>query len=188
MNINPASRCLLIVSPKPTNMRKISLLILLTGSFLFIQAQKSSIDLAYIRNLHTDLNGFNVSYFQHFTERFTGGLELNRFPKKRKTIDGEEMDQSAWDFDLNIHYLIPLNKQWRIYPITGFSHTSENEESPNGNVFIKTRFFSFNTGAGILYQAGKWAPHAEYLFTWGFTNQHFFLAGISYEIEWKKEK
>jgi len=51
------------------------------------------------------------------------------------------------------------------------------------------RFWSYNTGAGILYQLGKWGPHVEYMFTWGHQNQQFLLAGISYELEWgKKEK
>lgn len=165
-------------------MRKLFIPILLLAT-LFTQAQKSSIDLAFIRNTHTDLNGLNLSYFHHFNERLTGGLEMNRFFTKRVVDEDAELDLSAWDFDLNLHYLLPLNKYWRIYPITGISHTSEKEIVVETQEKTITRFWSYNAGAGVLFQSGKWAPHAEYLFTFGHMNQQFFLAGISYEIEWK---
>lgn len=167
-------------------MRKSLFLSVLIMTGMVVSAQKSSIDLAYIRNTHSNLNGLNISFFQHFNERLTGGLEMNRFFTRRMTVEDAEVDQSAWDFDLNLHYLLPLNKQWRFYPIAGVSHTSEKETIVETQETVYTRFFSVNTGAGILFQSGKWAPHAEYLFTWGHMNQQFFLAGVSYEIEWKR--
>ncbi|MBL0358932.1 MAG: hypothetical protein IPP72_19610 [Chitinophagaceae bacterium] len=45
-------------------------------------------------------------------------------------------------------------------------------------------FLSFNTGAGLLLECGRWCPHVEYSYTWGHINQQFLLAGVSYELEW----
>jgi hypothetical protein len=145
---------------------------------------KISIDLAAIRHIRKELNGINLSCFYHFNERITGGLEMNRFfPILRK--EGEEMiELSAWDFDLNFHFLVPLNKNLKLYPLTGISHTSEREQDNITKVGSYERFWSYNTGAGILWEKGRWAPHVEYSFTWGHLNQQFLLAGISYEIEW----
>ena len=46
------------------------------------------------------------------------------------------------------------------------------------------RFWYYNTGAGLLWEKGRWAPPVECSFTWEQLNQQFLLAGISYEIEW----
>lgn len=141
---------------------------------------KLSIDLAAIRNTRHDLNGLNVSGFYHFSERFTGGIEMNRF----FPVPHGEAKISAWDFDLNFHYLLPLHHHLYAYPVSGISHTSDKEVSklPLGEA-ITERFWSFNTGAGLLWQKGKWGLHTEYLWTWGQLRQQFFLAGLSYEIE-----
>jgi hypothetical protein len=160
---------------------------------LFIQcaeAQKTvSMDLAYTRNILHRLNGLNISSFYHFNERLVGGIEVNRyFPVKRHKDDGL-IEISAWDFDLNFHYLIPLAKSVKLYPLTGISHTSEKEQNLINSETVYEHFWSFNTGAGVLYSIGKWSPHAEYMFTWGHINQQFLLVGLSYELEWgKKEK
>jgi hypothetical protein len=71
-----------------------------------------------------------------------------------------------------------------LYPLCGISHTSEREEDIASGERDYQRFWSFNTGAGILVSMGRWSPHAEYMFTWGHRNQQFVLVGISYEIEW----
>ena len=149
----------------------------------------ASIDLASIRNIRHQLNGLNVSGFYHFNERLIGGIEMNRFfPVKR--VKGEEpMEISAWDLDLNFHYLLPVSRTVKLYPLSGISHTSERELNSINGESIYERFWSFNTGAGVLFSWGKWSPHAEYMFTWGHINQQFLLAGISYELEWgHKEK
>jgi hypothetical protein len=153
-------------------------------------AQKAaSIDLAYIRNIRHQLNGLNVSSFYHFNERLIGGIEMNRFFPVSRVIEDERIESSAWDFDLNFHYLLPLGKTVKLYPLSGISHTSEKEHNRNSGEIIYERFWSFNTGAGVLFSLGKWSPHIEYMFTWGHLNQQFLLAGISYEVEWgKKEK
>jgi len=169
----------------------------ITGMFLFsllsftgtVNAQqKMSFDLAAIRNMRTEMYGSNLSCFNHFSEQVTGGIEMNRFYPVKKISGEEELDLSAWDFDLNFHYLVPLCKHCKFYPLTGFSHTAEKEKNIASGEIVYDRFWSFNTGAGMLWELGKWSPHIEYNYTWGRLNQQFLLAGISYELEWKKEK
>jgi hypothetical protein len=153
-------------------------------------AQKTaSIDLASIRNIRHQLNGLNVSGFYHFNERIIGGIEMNRFFPVKRVKEDNLRESSAWDFDLNFHYLLPLSRTVKLYPLIGISHTSEKEQNLINNETIYERFWSFNTGAGVLFSLGKWSPHTEYMFTWGHLNQQFLLVGISYEVEWgKKEK
>ena len=147
-----------------------------------------SIDIASVSNRHSSINGLNVSAFYYFSERFTGGIEMNRFFPINKSLGGEDIQQSAWDFDLNFHYLLPVGKEFRIYPLTGISHTSEKEMNLKTGENGIEKFWSFNTGAGILYELGKWSPHIEYSFTWGHINQQFLIAGLSYELEWGSHK
>ncbi len=153
-------------------------------------AQKTvGIDLASIRNIRHQLNGLNVSAFYHFNERLIGGIEMNRFVPVKREAKEESLEISAWDFDLNVHYLLPLDKTIKFYPLTGISHTSEKERNLTAGEIKYERFWSYNTGAGVLFSLGKWSPHVEYMFTWGHINQQFLLAGISYELEWgHKEK
>lgn len=161
------------------------LLLLMSGTLQITAQQKLSFDLASVRNMRIELNGLNLSSFYHFNERITAGIEMNRFFPATHKKDGEEMRIAAWDFDLNAHYLLPFNKNWNLYPVAGISHTSEKEEILKlpGEALYE-RFWSYNTGAGLLWQKHNWGLHAEYLFTWGHINQQFLLAGFSYEIEW----
>jgi hypothetical protein len=160
-------------------------LLMLPAGNSFAQ-HKLSFDLAAIRNMRQEINGSNLSCFYHVSERVTAGVEMNRFYPVKKTVKGEELKTSAWDFDYNLHYLVPMNKKIIFYPLTGFSHTSEKELNTATNESVYNRFWSFNTGAGFLCECGRWAPHIEYSFTWGHINQQFLLAGISYELEWGK--
>jgi hypothetical protein len=158
--------------------------ILLCLSSILNAQTEMSIDIAAVHSKHHQLNGLNLSSFYHFNKHITGGIEINRFfPAVRKYQD-EETTFSSWDLDLNFHYQVPLSHHWMFYPVTGISHTSEKEVSSKimGEA-VTERFWSYNTGAGLLWHKGRWAPHAEYLFTWGHLNQQFFLAGFSYEIE-----
>jgi hypothetical protein len=125
--------------------------------------------------------GLNISSFYHFNEHWNAGIEMNRFFTKKIVKEDEDIETAAWDFDCNIHYNIPVGHHFNLYPLTGISHTSEKERLDGDNFY--NRFWSFNTGAGLLWTKGKWAPHVEYNFTWGKINQQFLLAGISYEIE-----
>jgi len=150
--------------------------------------QMASVDLAVIRNMRHHINGINVSGFYHFNPKLSCGIELNRFFKTTKQVNEENVEMSAWDVDLNVHYLLPFSKKLKWYPICGISHTSEKERDPAAGATGYERCWSFNTGAGMLLSLGKWSPHMEYLFTWGPINQQFLLAGISYEIAWRKEK
>jgi|APEBP8051073220_1049391.scaffolds.fasta_scaffold00483_19 hypothetical protein len=159
-------------------------IILFTSISLSAQ-QRMSIDAGVIRQMRTKVNGLNLSAFYHFTEKLSGGLEINRFFPITKKENGEELTLSAWDFDLNFHYTLPLAGHIKWYPLTGFSHTSETEKIKTdvSEGTVKERFWSFNTGAGLLWETGHLIPHAEYSFTWGHINQQFLLVGLSYEIE-----
>ena len=147
---------------------------------------KISFDLAGIRNMRHQINGSNLSCFYHFNERIAAGVEMNRFYSVKKIAEEGMNESSAWDFDYNMHYLIPFSKKLVFYPLTGFSHTSEKEMNTVTNESLYERFWSFNSGAGFVFECGRWAPHIEYSFTWGQINQQFLLAGISYELEWGK--
>jgi hypothetical protein len=146
--------------------------------------RKISFDMAAIRQMENELSGLNLSCFYHFTERLNAGIELNRFFPVTHKGTPYDTRLSAWDFDLNVHYLLPLHKSWSLYPVVGISHTKEMESTliPLGEA-VQKRFWSFNTGAGISWQKGQWGVHTEYLFTWGKLNQQFLLAGLSYELE-----
>lgn len=150
--------------------------------------QTISFDVAAVRNIRHQLNGLNVSSFYHFNERISGGLEVNRFFPKNNQSGEETIQLSAWDIDLNFHYLIPLSRSVKFYPITGISHTSEKEMNGTTKETKYDRLWSYNAGAGFLWETGRWAPHIEYLFTWGHINQQFLLAGIKYELQLGKEK
>lgn len=150
-----------------------------------ITAQKKiSVDLAAIRSMRGHLNGLNISSFYHFSEKLIGGIEVNRFFPVNKNIKKETVQMSAWDVDFNFHYLVPLNDRLKLYPLSGFSHTSEKEAIPELNETRYEHFWSFNTGAGMIWELHKWSPHIEYNCTWGHLDQQFLLIGLSYEIEW----
>jgi hypothetical protein len=165
-------------------MKKIILLflpLLILTSALCAQ-EKGSLDLGYLRNLHSGLNGDNISYYHHLTKKWSAGVECIRFFPATKTINGEEEKISAWDVEFNVHYTIPFAHHWKLYPITGVGHTSE-KENLHGEI-VMHRFWSFNTGAGLGMEMGHWSPHIEYNLGWGKINQQFFLVGLSYEIDW----
>jgi hypothetical protein len=154
---------------------------------------KISFDASFVKNISKKANGLNLSCFWHFNEQLTGGIEVNRFFPVNKKLREEDTKLSAWDFDLNFHYLITVHNKLKFYLISGVSHTAEKEyigKAPELK-YIEENFWSFNTGAGILCECGKWSPHIEYTYTIGHIRQQFFLAGITYEVEWghqSKEK
>lgn len=146
-----------------------------------------SLDVAAIQNTSYNLSGLSVSSFYHFSKHITGGLELNRFFPKEKIKSNEDVQLSAWDVILNFHYLINPEHKWRLYSIAGITHTSDKEEVMENGQCNYEHFWSVNTGAGLLYSKGKWAPHIEYHMSWGRHNQQIILAGFSYELELGKE-
>lgn len=149
------------------------------------QAQHSiSFDMAGIRNTQTPINGLNLSSFYYFNKHLAGGLEVNRFFPVNRRSGSEDIQISAWDIEVNFHYLLGMYKKLNVYPIAGISHTSDRELTDTKAVSQYESFWSVNTGAGILWGLGNWSPHIEYSFAWGPHNQQFFLAGISYDIEW----
>ncbi|MBK8609270.1 MAG: hypothetical protein IPL84_04820 [Chitinophagaceae bacterium] len=79
---------------------------------LQVRSQKAvSFDVAGIRSMRSELNGLNVSCFYHINERLTAGLEMNRFFAVTHVKEKEAFKASAWDFDLNFHYLLPVIKK-----------------------------------------------------------------------------
>jgi hypothetical protein len=145
--------------------------------------QKISFDLAAIRRLKNNVNGINVSSFYHFNDRLSGGIEVNRIFPVNRTLHDEKVQFSSWDVGLNFHYLLSIYKNWKLYPITGISHYSEKEWNQAKSENLYERFWTFNTGAGVLWQWNQWAPHIEGTFAWGRQNLQIILAGISYELE-----
>jgi len=144
---------------------------------------KLSFDLAAIRQMNHHASGMNVSSFYYFNNQLVGGLEMNRFFPVNRVLHEEDVKISAWDFEINFHYLVPIIKHWNVYPLAGFSHTSEKEFNELAHHTQFERFWSVNTGAGLQLQLGHWLPHVEYSFTWGHLNQQFLLTGVSYDIE-----
>lgn len=149
---------------------------------------KLSFDLATIRQMNHHAGGMNVSSFYYFNNHLVGGIEMNRFFPVNRVLHEEDVKVSAWDFEINFHYLVPVVKHWNLYPISGISHTSEKEYNAISQHNQFERFWSVNTGAGLQLQLGHWLPHIEYSFTWGHLNQQFFLAGVSYDIELMQNK
>ena len=151
--------------------------------FQTADAQKGvSVDLAGIRNTHSGLNGINISVFNHFTHRFSAGFELNTFIPAHYKEKEEDISLTGLDFDLNLHYLVPIDDRMGIYPIAGISHTLEKETAAEHLLLSRESFWSFNTGMGLQTRHGRWIPHVEYLLTWWHINQQFLLAGVGYEI------
>jgi len=148
----------------------------------------TSFDLGAIRQKNHHNGGVNVSGFYHFTEKFLGGVEVNRFFPVHRLIHDEDELLSGWDIEMNLHYMLPVGKGLKFYPVTGISHTSEKEYNPVTHHSFFQRFWSVNTGAGMQLEWHKWLPHLEYMFTWGHLNQQFVLVGIGYEIEWGKHR
>jgi len=151
-------------------------------------AQKLSIDGAVIRNTTLDLKGINTAAFFHFTEKFSGGLELTRFYTRHIGIKSEGIERSAWDIDLNFHYDIFRFRQLVLYPITGVGYNEVRENNRQLHESVYERYWAVNTGAGIRLDGWILQPHAEYTTAWVNRFEHIFLAGISIEIGKKKIK
>jgi hypothetical protein len=148
-------------------------------------AQKLSVDIAGIRNQAQEINGINASFFYHFTEVFSAGIEVNRFFKHGSVKNGNKIYSSAWDYDFNIHYYLPLHQKLYIYPLAGVSYASEKEYAEE----TKTEKHLYaNAGVGLLLNIQKLKPHIEYVSSFSSKAEHFLIAGITLEINLKKEK
>jgi hypothetical protein len=171
---------------------KNSIIVILFSSFFFccqvINAQKLSVDGAVLRNVTQNLKGINTAVFYHFTEKFSGGLELTRFYAKTVAVKAEMIERSAWDVDLNFHYDIVQVKRFSLYPILGVGYNELKEKNKQLNESAYEKFWAINTGAGIRLDAGILKPHMEYTAVWINRLEHIFLAGISYEFGEKKNK
>ena len=165
---------------------KCSLHHFITGIILITTLQTNgqhaiSIDAGFMQQVNHHMPGINGSVFYYFNDHITGGIEVNRFFSKLHDAN----KYSSWDLELNFHYLFSISRNLKAYPIVGIGHTSEKEIYTDATEAEFERFFSANTGAGVLLRSGKWLPRIEYTFAWGHLNQQFFLAGISYELDFK---
>ena len=166
-------------------MRKILLLAALFTIFSKPSSAQHAIsfDAGYIKNLHNDLNGLNISSVLHLTRKWAVAVEMNRFFPVKKEKDNEEYSLSALDFDLNIHRNINFTDKLKFYPILGVSHTSEKEVNSKTNEAETINFYSFNTGAGFSFELTKKIhPSVEYTYAWGKINQQFLLINLAYEF------
>lgn len=166
-------------------------LVLFSACFICVQltfAQKLSFDGAIITNTTLDLKGINTAAFFHFTEKFSGGLELTRFFTRHFGIKSDRMERSAWDIDLNFHYDIFRFRQFTLYPIAGVGYNEVRENNRQLKESVYEKYWAANTGAGIRLDGWVLKPHAEYTVVWIDRLEHIFLAGISYEFEKKKIK
>ncbi len=148
-------------------------------------AQRISIDVAGARNQTQKLNGSNLSLFYHFTEMFSCGLEVNRFFVHQSTKENSKVFLSAWDYEFNIHYYIPFYKKLHVYSVAGVSYSIEKEETDK--IEIDRNWYG-NTGAGFLLNTKTVKPHLEYIYAIGTRNEHFFIAGITIEIDLKNKR
>jgi len=157
---------------------KIVLLLFIAAS---VKAQKISIDIAAVRNQSLQLHGVNASVFYHFTEQFSAGTELNRFFAAPKEKQGEVIYLSAWDFDINLHYYLPVSKRIILYPVLGISYSSEKEESKSSSEKNHRKYF--NSGAGIIWNTKNIKPHLEYVLANSRKTEQLVLAGITIEFD-----
>lgn len=162
----------------------------LSGSFILctmgMRAQKLSIDGAAIRNSTQNLGGINTGLFCHFTEKFSGGIELSRFYSRTISTKPEKKERSAWDVDLNFHYNIIRFGKLDLYPIFGIGYTEQRENNKELGRSFYERYWAINSGAGIRLDAGSLKPYAEYAAVWIHDPEHILLAGISWEFGKKK--
>lgn len=148
------------------------------------KSQKLGIDIAAVRNHSLQLHGANASVFYHFTEKISAGVEVNRFFSFQKIKEEGTVFLSAWDFDMNLHYYLPVSKQIILYPLLGVSYSLEKEESETKTE--RQHFKYFNTGAGILLNTKTVKPHIEYVLASNRKTEQFMLAGITIELDLKK--
>jgi hypothetical protein len=168
-------------------MKKLFIIILYISSCksLTLNAQRISIDAAGIRNQSRQLHGINISVFYHFTEMLSAGVEVNRFFETRRLKGAETVALSAWDYDFNLHYYIPLQQKLYIYPLAGFSYSVEKEQAKE---IKREKNFYINSGAGLLLNFKTVKPHIEYVYAFGAKNEAFFISGVTIELNLKKRK
>lgn len=67
--------------------------------------------------------------------------------------------RDMWDLNLNVHYLVPLQERFVIYPLLGVgvqhAKVSYRHDLWNENQSISTNKFAINVGAGIDYKLTK---------------------------------
>jgi hypothetical protein len=162
-------------------------IIFLVSSFFSLQtkAQRISIDAAGIRNHSRQLHGTNISVFYHFTEMLSAGVEVNRFFTRHSMKESEPVTLSAWDYDFNLHYYIPLQQKLYIYPVAGISYSVEKEQAKE---IKREKNFYVNSGAGLLLNFQTVKPHIEYIYAFGAKNESFFISGVTIELNLKKRK
>lgn len=107
----------------------------------------------------------------NFTDAIRGEVSFDYFLKKNNT--------SMWDINVNAHYLFPVAKGLKVYPLAGITLTSwksswgvddfafdddekEYMDEDDWSGSISTSKFGANLGAGVQYDINdKWAVNFE---------------------------
>lgn len=88
---------------------------MLASTAMFAQQGTTSVGVNALYGLHSDYKNFGIGakVQYEFIESFRGEASFNYFLKK----DGLTM----WDANLNLHYLIPIADNLKIYPLAGLT-------------------------------------------------------------------
>lgn len=95
--------------------------------------------------------GVGVKGQYYFTDRFRGEASFDYFFKKNYL--------SMWDLNANLHYLIDLSDDWKVYPLAGLGYTnwtvSGIEIEGLKSSSASTGKIAVNLGGGIQYDLSE---------------------------------
>ncbi len=111
--------------------------------------QEKSILVGFGPTLELDQNlyGINARIYYGVNESFCFGPEVSYFPFQKI---GEKDEESIVDLNFNAHYIIELNENIGLYPLSGVNYTIEIERSFEYEKQEKD--FGLNYGAGMHYK------------------------------------
>lgn len=158
----------------------IILSMLLTSTVSFADEGDKNVGL----NLSTGFFGSNDEHdsFTNFGLGVKGQYEVREHLRLEAAVNYffKTKEFKTWDFNLNVHYLIPLNDKCNVYPIVGPSLMTA---KGYGFFEYKTKF-GVNGGAGIEYKLND-----EIKVNCDFKYQHFkdwgrpvLAVGFSYQL------
>ncbi len=112
-------------------------LVFITGSFA--QQGESSLGVKLSYNTDAEITGVGVKYQYNLTE------QLRVAPAFTYFIQNHDSKVSAYAFDVDLHYLFPLEYNLTLYPIAGLNFTNIDQDSNTDSGF------GLNAGVGIQY-------------------------------------
>lgn len=139
----------------------------------------------YSSNLETA--GINARVYYGIDHQYCFGPEISYFRRS----NGEE-ELSLFEANVNLHYIVELNKSLGVYPLAGINYTIETEIENKG--FDEERFrenaFGFNIGGGFHYAVGSILFFAEYKYVISSLDDHFVTAGalVSFSLAGKNKQ